>query len=862
MIALEHRRGASASACALYAGVDNAARRGMPRSVGKPLAVFAAWALAGPLWASTDECSKKAEPATAEEPALQFNLNVLKKRGIDPKAADFFSRKSRFTPGLRRIQLLVNGVPRGTLDAMFDAEGQLCFSRALMVQGGLQIPPAPAESLEMASDTDNTCYPFLEAFAQTEITLRPELEEVALVVSAQALRPVQENLGVYQRGGTAGLLNYQLLQLQNQSAGRTSRYTSANTELGFNAGDWLVRSRQMFSVQNGVRRAQTLYTYAQKTFVQHKTMLQVGEINIANSVFPGTAITGLQLMPDSALQGKTARGATVEGIAQSQARVEIRQNGALIHTTLVPAGPFRLPNVPVLNAHTDLEVQVIETQGEAHRFSVSAASLASFSVAVPGHSLAVGQVRTFGTQTLPAPTVVTGTAGWALSPRHSLSVGLLGSDQQYQAGAFSWDTALLERTSLSLRGTVANAGQLGQQGLEGTLGLSTRLTPALSASVSTAQRSSGFRDMLATTRGHSGGSREASRQQYGASLRWNHPLLGSFASGYSTSSAAGHDRKHLTGSWSKSFEHFSLNANLERSVGTGARPRGEHTLIGRRRTDESNALSLSLSVPLGSGRNLRSYARQRDGVNRYGSAFSDSSDEFASYQLAVDSRPDETGQDLSGSVSLVPRYTSMNLGYAHYGADSRSYSGQLSGGLLLHGDGVTLTPYPLRDSFAVAQVGEGAGVKLNTPSGPVWTDLWGRAVVSQLNAYQTSSIEVATDTLPRNVDLNNGFKAVSAGRGSVHKLDFAVITTRRVLLQVRDGNGTLLNKGTGVFSGDDQYLTSVIDNGKVFLSNAVPNERLTVRLENGQRCRLKYTLPDKADPNVYFESSEATCIPL
>lgn len=328
----------------------------------------------------------------------------------------------------------MNGVPRGTFDATFDAEGQLCFSRGLLEQGGLQIPPALPESLEMTSDAQNTCYPFLQTFAQTEITLRPELEEVALVVSAQALRPVQENLGVYQRGGTAGLLNYDVLQLQNQSASRSSRYTSANIELGFNAGDWLVRSRQMFTVQDGVRRAQTLYTYAQKTFVQHKTMLQAGEINITNSVFPGTAITGLQLMPDSALQRKAVRGATVEGIAQSQARVEIRQNGALIHTTLVPAGPFRLPNVPVLNAHTDLDVRVIETQGEVHSFSVSAASLESFSLAVPGHSLAVRQVRTFGAQALPAPTVLNGTAGWALSPRHSLSVGLLGSVNSIKPG--------------------------------------------------------------------------------------------------------------------------------------------------------------------------------------------------------------------------------------------------------------------------------------------------------------------------------------------------------------------------------------------------------------------------------------------
>lgn len=45
----------------------------------------------------------------------------------------------------------------------------------------------------------------------------------------------------------------------------------------------------------------------------------------------------------------------------------------------------------------------------------------------------------------------------------------------------------------------------------------------------------------------------------------------------------------------------------------------------------------------------------------------------------------------------------------------------------------------------------------DTPQGQVWTDRWGRAVVPRLSAYSSNRVEVMTSTLPRNVDIGNGF---------------------------------------------------------------------------------------------------------
>lgn len=811
---------------------------------------------AGPLGASTDGVGETNDISRADDTELQFNLDWLRQSGIDPNVAAFFGRKPRFTQGTRRISLWVNGVARGAVDASFDTDGQLCFTQALLDQGNLKVPAARSTSAESTA-----CYDFISEFPQTEIELRPGREEVALMVNAMALRPATEDQRMFESGGTAGLLNYELMGLQSQSYGTSSRYTSANTELGFNAGDWLLRSRQIFTAQDQVRNFQPLYTYVQKTFVSQKAMLQVGQINIANSVFPGSAITGWQVLPDTALQVQTRSGATVEGIAQSQARVEIRQNGLLIHNSLVPAGPFRVSNIQLLNGNTDLDVRVIEASGEQRNFSVAAASLTQFAYTAPGYSLAIGKVRTFGVDNQQSPAVITGTGGWLLTPKHIISAGLMASESQYHAAAFSLASTPTANTSLNVRGTVANTGRDGKSGAEASFGLGVRLTDTLGASFNATRRTESFRGLQDTIQKHkTGRSHGSNREQYGAVLNWSDPLLGGFVVGHSTSTNfEGHSTQHLTASWNRNFTHLSLSANVERSI---SRSRSRSALNGRDHKTDGDALYLSASIPLGTSRNFRSYANQRHGLTRFGGTVSDSSNDWAQYQLGADSNTEDRQRNFSGNVNLAPRYARLNLGYSKVGDDASIYNGQLSGGMVVHGDGLTLSPYPLHDTFAVAKLGDVSGVKFSTPSGPVWTDRWGRAVVPQLNAYQPSRIEIATKTLPRNVDIQNGFKAVMAGRGSVPILDFPIITTRRVLLRGRDAAGGILPRGAGVFNADDQFLTTVVDGGKIFISNHQVSERLKVQLNDNQHCLLAYTLPDKADPHVYFESTDATCAAL
>src|SRR5260363_177649 len=64
--------------------------------------------------------------------------------------------------------------------------------------------------------------------------------------------------------------------------------------------------------------------------------------------FPWNSDYGHAIVPEYALDAQNT-GAVVEGVASSPARVEVRQSGALIYSTLVPAGPFSLSALPLMN---------------------------------------------------------------------------------------------------------------------------------------------------------------------------------------------------------------------------------------------------------------------------------------------------------------------------------------------------------------------------------------------------------------------------------------------------------------------------------------------------------------------------------
>ncbi|WP_200888185.1 fimbria/pilus outer membrane usher protein [Pseudomonas fluorescens] len=763
-----------------------------------------------------------------------FDAQTLQQRGIDPQLASLLLSAPRYAAGQHTVNLRVNGQRRGRLAVNFDQQGNLCFDRALLDAANL-MPPGEIEG----------CYDFLARYPQTLVEPDPATLTVSLVVPTDALRPVQQDISGYETGGFAGLLNYDLSGFYNRFGDDASRFGSANTEVGFNAGDWIVRSRQVQTWQDGLSRSTHLQAYAQRTFASHQAVLQAGQINLYNPVLSGAQITGVQVLTEHALQ-EQGQGALIQGIANSPAQVEVRQNGALIHSTVVPAGPFTLTDVRRLNTRSDVEVTVKESVGGERRFTVPAAML-GLGLPAPGYSVAAGRVRNVGDAKGEDPWVVSG--GWtgALHPQLTLGTGVLAASEYRSVGAsLGWLPWLDSQIQLSTQVSNSQA-QDKVSGVQTDLSWSQRLGEQWSISAANSWRSIGYRELEESTYARDDNNRDSRyRDQQSLNLGWSHPRLGAFSAGVSRSANfAGDSSSRALASWGTSIGAVSLSASAEWQMG------GDQ--------QQDNAVYLNISVPLGESRRLRSWVRNSGGENRTGLGITEQIDDQLSYRVSAEHDSSDHQVETTLGISALPRYSQLDLSYSRSDAERSSYQGGARGGVVLHGDGVTFSPYPVRDTFALVSVGDMSGIKLSTPSGPVWTDWQGQAVVPQVAAYGRSPVEVQTRSLPRNADINNGLAMISSGRGAVDRVEFGVGLTRRLLLTVSNDQGAPLPAGASVSSAEGEFITLVQDGSQVFLPNVLGQSTLWITTPQGSRCQLRYSLPEKADPSVYFETAPARC---
>lgn len=773
--------------------------------------------------------------------SVTFDPNVLRARGLDLQLAEYFQDAPRFQQGTHSLLLSVNGVPKGRVLATFDEQGELCTTETLLEQANMRVEALP----------NLDCRRFVDSFDGVIARLDPGKEQIELLLPTGLVAPTAAARRNYAHGGSAALFNYDALVLGNEYVGQTTHYRSLNTELGLNINDWALRSRQSYAAFDGSSQTEHLYAYASRTFESLQTNLQLGQLNMASPLFAGEAFTGVQLQPEAALGELEAdsEGAHVEGIAYSAARVEVRQNGALIYTTLVPPGPFSLVGLPLLSQSLDLEVTVYEEDGQQRSFIVPGDSLGGLAPGrQPGFAVTAGRVRRYARDDRDAPDFVAASKDWRLAAGKQLTAGaMLGSD--YQSAGMALQIPLLPRTALGLRQVVSRARREDQLGAQFQFSLSTALTERVSANLSVTQQVQGFRTLSDTTWNRDTDQPDQRiRNQMTLGLSGASLLLGSFSGGFSRFTDFEDDTSsRLSASWSRMFQRTSVSLSLERDMGGSAHD------------SRGFATYLTVSVPMGRSGALRSFVRKDDlSGTRSGLRLNQQINDAVAYSATVE-RPENGEADVSGRLNLLPRYTQVDLGYSQRGSGSTGYDFGARGGVALHSEGLTLSPYTVRETFALLKAGDAAGVKLRTPYGPVWTDAAGRAVVASVPAYRNTRVEIDTASLARNVDVLNGYREIAAARGSVQRLEFQMATSRRVLLHAHTADDQVVGKGFGVFDELGRYVTSVLDDGRIFLSDIQADAALHVQKADGSRCHLTFELAEEADPDELYESASARC---
>lgn len=686
-------------------------------------------------------------------------------------------------------------------------------------------------------------------------------------IAMQPGKDSQVNPEQWDDGIMAMLFNYNLSAGRNeQTLNNDSLATNnlfANVQTGANAGAWRLRSTVTYSHSdaegsNNNNGARFSNTYLSRDIRDWRSRLTMGESNTGSEVLDGVPFRGVQLRSTEQMMPARLRGFApqISGVANSNARVTIRQNGFVVYETYVAPGPFEIKDLYQAGMSGDLDVAVTEADGSVHSFVVPYSTLPV--MVRPGafkYEATTGRYDGGTTQGSRQSEFALATLIYGLPKNLTLYGGALAS-QNYSTLSMGTGISLGSLGAMSADGTFSSAKFEDKSRQTGgswrvrysksmlTTGTSVDLTalrystrnyysfseynsmgytPREDVSPWTlSRRRSSFQTQVTQQLGGYGSlSLRANRDDYWGSTK----TLTSLSAGYNNSYHG---------------VSYGLYYTVDRMKGNGDWP-------------ENRQISFNLNVPFS--------------IFSYSSALQNT---YASSQITHDNQGRSqnqagiTGSNADGafSYSMMQGWgnqdqvsnSTLNLGYqgskgnvsAGYGYsnDMRSMNLNMSGGMIAHSEGITLSR-PLGSSVALISAPGAEGVSLTSGGGK--TDSRGFAVVPYLTDYSSNSIGLDPSTLPDNVDLPQNQQTVYPTNGAVVKANFATRIGYQVLMTLTRTGGVVPFGATVSLleNATREETTGIVgDNGQVYLAGLPEKGALSVTWGKGndRQCRVSYNL--------------------
>lgn len=854
-----------------------------------------------------------------------FDRNMLPGQGTRTNDLSRFEHGNVVLPGVYRTDIFLNNVRVGSSDVRFaspspDAPAVACLTRAMFDQLGLPLQKLSAGQQARLADADG-CLSISDLIDAATMTFdQPDLRLDVTVPQAWLGSIARGYVSPenWDQGVPAALLNYNFNSNRNQNAGitQTSSFLGLNT--GLNLGAWHFRQDSTVVMQSGVagapstRHWQTIDTYVRRDLPSARAQLTIGDSFTSGDLFDSVNIRGAQLATDDRMLPDSMRGyaPTVRGVAETNARVTIRQNGIVLFETTVAPGPFSFSDLYATGYGGDLVVSVTEADGRVRTFSVPYASLPQLlRPGVTRFSLAAGELHDASVHAHPA--LVEATMQHGLS---NLLTGYAGLVATNGYGAAQIGSALNTKYgALALDLTEAHTGIPGQSSQSGqSVRLSySKILPDTNTSLTVAtyrystsgylglrdamtlrDTANGYRYVDPTTLATIDGiptsnlltptqlqalqgsnantfstytsqlDRQRSRFDINLSQRLGDHGGQIFATGSAIDywNRSGKDVQFQAG-YSNNFHRLNYGISASRTRDALSRP--------------SNQIFVNFTLPLGDsvrapslGVNLThdNTGRTMDQATLNGSLGVDNQISYGA-TASRDSGGD-TGSSGGNAGSVYGGYRSPVADFnGSFGAGSGYSQASLgvSGAVVVHPGGITFGE-PIGDTVAIIEAPGAAGARVTNGSG-VRVDGSGYALVPYMTPYALNTLQLDPQGLSLDVQLNATSAQVAPHAGAVVMVKFKTENGRSVILRIHQVDGQSVPFGSEIVDEKDQSVGVVGQAGQALVRVAKDAGQLKVQwtFDSGtpMSCGFAYKLtPVKKGHKVdAFEKIDATCTP-
>lgn len=801
--------------------------------------------------------------AVQAAPALEFNADLLHGGAGAMLDISRFERSGPL-PGVYGADIKVNGILVGNLDVEVRADGdadRVCLSAELFDLLGLD-----AGKLGAARDKDETLLPLPQVLTCQDIARFIPQATVSLDTAEQVLDvSVPQAYLLSNRGGwvapdrwdtgvNALALNYGVNHTRYEAGGRQSSRTGASIDAGLNLGAWRFRHSGYFSQQgDGGHSYSASRSFAQRELRSFNAQLTVGESATTGDMFDSVSFTGVNVSSDPRMLPELlgSYAPVVRGVAQTNARIVIRQRERVILETTVAPGPFEIDDLRNVSGGGDLDVEVIEADGRTERFVVPFAAVPQLlRQGQQRASVTLGELRTpnTGNPVFAEATLRRGVgSGFTAFGGATLANGyqaiVLGGALNTRVGAFSGDVTF---SDTRLPEPIPGFGKA-MWGHSLRLAYSRNFSSATNFTLAAYRYSSeGYLSLNDAARlrhdlQNGIGDIRFGRQRSRVDLTINQRLdkgslflTGSSADYWSENRRRTEFSAGYNGSFGRASYSISARRTLESSLSMGGMQK------------QSTGAYFSLSVPLGSAPTaprLRTSANTADRGNTYNSGLSGAFGEQRQGNYNVTYSQSPHSRDL-GAMLNYQAPTGLLSASWNRSENSQQLTLSANGGVLLHANGLTLAPQ-MGETIALVHVPGAAGAGVGHVPG-VKTDKRGFAVVPYLNPYRMNDIVVDPAGLSTDVELKAGSALAVPTSGAVAKVVIPTASGRSALFEAMGPGGTPLPFGLDVYDESGQVVGVVGQGSRLWVRGINEQGQLRVHLdaERLQSCAIDYDLSD------------------
>ncbi|WP_176114473.1 fimbria/pilus outer membrane usher protein [Burkholderia cepacia] len=785
--------------------------------------------------------------------AAEFNELFLKK-GDAPVELKYLEQGSSVPPGTYDVDVSLNQRPGKRESIVFQANGgevKPVITLGLLKALGVDVKRLERENRIPADLQDDAVLNLAEIIDGASADF--DVGMLSLNISMpQAYVPGRSRGYVdpskWDDGVVAAYSNYQANFSHDSDSGYNSSYYYLGLRNGFNVGGWRLRNESALTGRRGTKsQFASNRTYVQRDLRGIKGTLSAGELYSAGEIFDSFRFVGVQVGSDTGMlpDDEVGFAPVVRGIAQTNAVVEVRQNGYVIYSTTVTPGAFELKDIYPSGSNGDLEISITESDGSVRRYTQPYSFLpVMIRRGSVRYSFSAGQYRGFGEV---RPKFAQGTVVYGLSDNFTGYGGLIGA-QNYAAIALGVGfNSRLGGISFDVTHSQSNAPGRKANGQSFRFLYSKTLaaTDTTFTMVGYRYSTDGFRTLSQhvddmSVRQGDGVRRQKSRVDLNInqSLGRNGSVYASI--GETSYWNRGGSSRNIQLGYSGSLKNISYSVALARTQDTG--PFG--------RTD--NQISATVSIPFGSSaRAHRAYsnvtASTRGDVSVQAGVSGFLNDRnTVNYSVQGDYQKGNGG---SGGVGLgwdTPM-AKLTSNYTQSGHGKHVDVGA-TGSIVAHRGGITLGQ-PVGETFAIVEVPGVKGARFDSSS-TVSTDRFGYAVLPYAQPYRYNWLNIDTESLGNDTEITENAKTIVPTRGAIVKARFAAETGRRIQFDVTTTDGKKVPLGATAYDQDDKVLGMVDNASRVLVFGVKDQGRLSIRWSDGT-CEGDYALPQQNKALMY-----------